>query len=176
MQIQAYNPETLNAFVVLNGMAGVIICFIIVFYHFIMRFTILILLIMFSFLNLFGKKEMSYEKQVAKPTFKIIDLNEEWLRRKYARDTSGFAEFQSRTAKKIMKHVLTLKDSYTAIPDTADVKPRVKSLIENFTTENSILQSMRSDNNTFMQNVSGISFMVPDPRRNGKTLFPVYQP
>ena len=144
--------------------------------HLIMRFTILILLVMFSFLNLFGKKEISYEKRVAKPTFKIIDMNEEWMRRKYLRDTTGLYAFEERTARKMMKYVLALKECYTAIPDSAEVKPRVKSLIENFKSENDILQSLRSDNNTFIQNVIGISFMVPDPRRHRKPLITIYRP
>jgi hypothetical protein len=176
MRIQAYNPETFNALVVLNGMAGVIICIIIVIYHLIMRFTILILLVMFSFLNLFGKKEISYEKRVAKPTFKIIDMNEEWMRRKYLRDTSGLHDFEGRTARKMMKFVSALKECYAEIPDSAAVKPRVKSLIENFQNEQDIMRSLQSDNNTFIQNVIGISFMVPDTRRKRKTLFPVYRP
>ncbi|MFM9986989.1 MAG: hypothetical protein ACKVOK_17240 [Flavobacteriales bacterium] len=131
---------------------------------------------MFSFLNLFGRKSASYEKQVSKPTFKIIDLNEEWMKRKYARDTTGLVDYEVRAAKRMMKNVLALNACYANIPDSADVKGRVKTLIENFKSEDSILQSMRSNNNTFMQNVMGISFMVPDPRRNGKTLFPVYRP
>ncbi len=141
-----------------------------------MRHTILILLTMFQFLNLFGKKEISFEKKVAKPTFKIIDLNEEWMRRKYLRDTTGLYAFEERTARKMLKYVLALKDCYAEIPDSAEVKPRVNSLIENFKNEQDILRSLRSDNNTFIQNVIGISFMVPDTRRKRKTLFPVYRP
>jgi hypothetical protein len=157
-------------------MAGVIMCIIFVICHLIMRYFFFILLSMFSFLNLFGKKNESYEKLVAKPTYKIIDMNEEWMRRKYLRDTTGLYAFEVRTARKMMKYVLALKESYSSIPDSADVKPRVKSLIENFTSENAILQSLRSDNNTFIQNVIGISFMVPDPRRHRKPLITIYRP
>lgn len=147
-----------------------------VFSHFKMRRTILFLLTMFSFLNVFGKKEISYEKKVAKPTFKIIDMNEEWMRRKYMRDTTGLHDFEERTARKMMKYVSALKECYTEIPDSAEVKPRIKSLIENFQSEQDILRSLRSDNNTFIQNVNGISFMVPDPRRHRKPLITIYRP